>query len=211
MMHGILGRSRRRGRWGGSLAAAVLAGVVAGCAALGQLGALRHVDFELDRVAEVDLAGVRIDGKRSLQDLSVVEAARLATAVVAGSVPLTFVAHVDAQNPEGNATARLLAMRWTAYIEDRETVSGDLDREFELPAGTTVDVPVRVGLDLYHTFGGQANDLFRLAQSVAGVGAPTRVALRARPVVSTPLGPITYPGEITIVHRDVGGVREPSR
>ena len=40
----------------------------------------------------------------------------------------------------------------------------------------------------------------------AGLGSRrTEVALRAVPTIDTPLGPIQYPGAITIVRRAVGG------
>lgn len=173
-----------------------------GCASLRQVAALHQVDFALDRVAEIDLAGVRIDGKRSFQDLSVVDAARIAAAVLARDVPFSFVAHVGAQNPATNSvTARMLELSWTAYIENRATVSGGLGQEYLLPPGETVDIPVRIQMDLWQFFSGQADDLFRLARAVAGTGEPTSVSLKARPTIRTPIGPIHYPNEITIVSR----------
>src|SRR5262245_36190734 len=169
------------------------------------MAALAQVDFALDRVGDVRLAGISIAQKTSYRDFSLTEAAQLAAAVVGRNVPLSFVAHVGAENPGTNAvTARLLAMSWTAYIEDKQTVSGGTDREYELPPGQRVDLPLRVDLDLYDFFSGQAADFFRLAQSVAGSGQPTSVSLRARPSIQTALGPIEYPGEITILRREVG-------
>jgi len=119
----------RRRRVGVALCA--LTGLaLAGCASLRQIAALQQVDFALDRVAEIDLAGVRIDSKHSFQDLSVSEAARIGAAAIAHQVPFSFVAHVGAQNPASNTvTAHMLELSWTAYIENRATVSGRLDRE----------------------------------------------------------------------------------
>jgi hypothetical protein len=59
-------------------------------------------------------------------------------------------------------------------------------------------------LDLIRFFGSNARDLVELAAAVAGQGNK-EVALRARPTVTTPLGPITYPSEITILRQNVGG------
>jgi hypothetical protein len=167
--------------------------------------ALSQVDFALDRVAEIDLAGVRIDGRRSWQDLSVTEVSRITTAVLTRQVPFSFVAHVGAQNPATNSvTAHLLEMTWTAYIKDRATVFGSLDGEYELPPGQMVDVPVRVQMDVWRFFSGQAQDLFNLARAVAGIGEATVVSLKAKPTVQTAIGPIEFPNEITIVSRQVG-------
>jgi hypothetical protein len=183
----------------------VVAVFLCNCATLREIAALRQVDFALDRVGDVRLAGISIAGKTSYQDFSLTEAAQLASAVARRDVSLSFVAHVGAENPSTNAvTARLVAMLWTAYIEDRQTVSGGLDREYQLSPGQRVDLPLQVDLDLYDFYSGRAADLFQLARSVAGSGEPTTVSLRAKPTIQTAIGPIEYPGEITILRREVG-------
>jgi len=177
-----------------------------GCATLRQVAALGDVEFALDRVGEVELAGVRIGDRRSFADLSLGEAARITAAVASGAVPFSFAAHVGAENPATNSvSARLMQMRWTAVVDDRDTVSGVLDREYVLPPGQRVDIPLRVEMDLYDFFGGRAAEFFRIARAVSGGGEPARVSLRARPTVQTPLGPIQYPNDITIVSRTLGG------
>jgi hypothetical protein len=66
-------------------------------------------------------------------------------------------------------------------------------------------VPLDVSLNLVEFFQGSARDLVELALSLSGQGgAPKEVALRATPVVDTPLGPMRYPRPITIVSREVG-------
>jgi hypothetical protein len=45
--------------------------------------------------------------------------------------------------------------------------------------------------------------LMNLAFALGGIhGSPARVTLKATPTVDTFLGPITYPGEITIVDKE---------
>ena len=75
-----------------------------------------------------------------------------------------------------------------------------------LRPGAPTDVPITISLDLVDFFEANARDLVELALSLSGRGgAPKEVALRATPVVDTPLGPIRYPEPITIVSREVGG------
>jgi hypothetical protein len=195
----------RRGRR--IAAAAAIALILAACATLRGLRALRQVDFEVDRVASVRLAGVPFDRIRSASDVGMLDAARVAAAVVRRQVPLSFDLHLLGRNPaENRTTARLVRMRWILDLNGRETVSGTLDTVYTFAPGEVTDVRVPIALDLWQFFQGSAADALDLAAGLAGLGSRrTEVALRAVPTVDTPLGPIQYPGAITIVRRSVGG------
>lgn len=177
-----------------------------GCATLQQLAALRNVEFALDRVSDLRLAGVDLGGIQSVEDLSVMDAGRFAMAVSRNELPLEFNLHILAVNPDENGTdARLVQMDWTLLLQERETLSGVLDREIFLPPGQPIDVPLAISLDLMEFFQGNAQDLLELALSISDQGgAPKEVALKATPTIQTPLGPIRYPQPITILSREVG-------
>jgi hypothetical protein len=189
-----------------NMASVVLTVVVAGCATLQQIAALRSVDFQIDRVADVSLAGVNISGIRSYSDLGLSDAARVGSGVARGELPLAFRLHLLAENPaENSVTARLVRMRWTLFLEDTETVSGEIEQEYELPPGRPTDIPVQVELDLFDFFERSGPDLVDLALNLAGAGgAPKQVSVRASPTINTALGPITYPQPITIVSATMG-------
>jgi hypothetical protein len=197
--------ARRAGRR--LVAAATLALGLAACATVRGLLALRQVDFEVDRVAAVRLAGVSLDRIRSPSDVSVLDAGRVAAAVVRGQVPLSFDLHVLGRNPaENRTTARLVRMQWVLDLNGRETVSGALDTVYTFEPGGMTDVRIPVQLDLARFFQTSAADALDLALGLAGIGSRrTEVALRAVPTIDTPLGPIRYPNAITIVRRTVGG------
>lgn len=170
-----------------------------GCATLRSLRALSAVDFDLDRVGALHLAGVDLLRVRGFDDLSTGDAVRVLAALAGRELPLEIVLDVSAANPEGNPDARLLELDWTLFLRDRETVSGALDGAVALPAGETTRFPVRARLDLLEFFDGSARDLVDLAASLAGVGGePVSVRLEAIPGIDTPLGPIRYPRPITI-------------
>lgn len=177
------------------------------CATLQQIAALRSVDFQLDRLANVRVAGIDASRVSSYSDLSLVDATRVGAAIARRELPLSLQVHVRAENPADNpVTARLVRMQWTLLLEDTETISGLIDQEMELPPGQPRDIPVDISLDLFDFFERSGPDLFNLALNLVGVGTePTRVALRAMPTVNTALGPIQYPQPITIVDRQVGG------
>lgn len=170
-----------------------------GCATLQGLLALRDVDFSLDGVGEVRLAGVDLSRIQRYEDLTVLDAARVVTALTLGELPLELRLDVRADNPIGNPEARLLGLDWTLFLQDRETVGGGLPGAVTIPAEGSALVPLAVRLDLLEFFDGNARDLVNLALSLAGQEAPpTEIRLEALPTVETPLGPIRYPRPITI-------------
>lgn len=197
-------RLRRAALRGLTVAAATL--VVGACATLQQIAQLRNVDFDLRGMTNVVLAGVELDRIQSYEDLGVRDIGRLALAVSRKDMPLEFILDVGALNPADNEVdARMTRMDWTLFLDDRETVSGVVEEDFVLPPGEPRVLPIGIRLDLYDFFDGGAEDLTDFVLSLVGEGGQAReIALRATPVIDTPLGPIRYPRPVTIVSRTVG-------
>jgi hypothetical protein len=185
--------------------------LAASCAALQQIAALRQVDFDIDRVAAARLAGVDVQRLTSYEQLGPLDVARVGAAIARGELPFEFDLHLSALNPpDNNVAARLIQMDWTLLLEDRETISGRVDREIVMQPGVPHDIAIPIRLDLIDFFDTNARDLVDLALSVAGAGgSPRRVSLRAVPTIQTSLGPIRYPQPIVIVSRQVGGTWPP--
>lgn len=178
-----------------------------GCATVQQILALSQVDFSIVGADQGSLAGIDLGRLRSARDLTPGQLLSLATAVQSGRLPFSFTLHVAADNPADNGiVARLVQLDWTMFLEGRETVSGSLARDVLMPPGERTDVPLRIELDLRRFYEDNARDLADLAISLAGGsgGAPKQIELRARPTVQTEIGPIAYPGEISIVSATVG-------
>jgi hypothetical protein len=190
-----------RGRIVAAFSALLMLG---GCATLRQVAALRDVDFSLAGTSETTLAGIPIQSTRSFNDLSTLQVARLAAAIAQGTLPFQTVIQVEADNPANNVQARLLKLDWTLFLDDKKTVSGQLDQEYVLPPGKPVIVQVPVQLDLLQFFNDQLEGLVNLALAASGEGGSSRIRLEATPSIQTPLGPIRYPEPIRI-EKVVGG------
>ena len=188
------------------LLALVLLLPAAGCQTLREIASLRDVDFAIDRVAQIELAGVDLDRIRSYEDIRAQDVLRLTSALSRNELPLAFELHLEALNPEDNSVqARLVEMDWTLFLDDRETISGVFDQNLVLPPGTPTDVPIAIRLDLIDFFGENLRDLVDLALAVSGNGgAPKRIMLQATPTIDTAIGPIRYPNPIQIVSREIG-------
>ncbi len=180
--------------------------LLSGCKTLSEVAALRKVNFELDRVTEVRLAGIDVSRVRSYEDLGMMDVARLSAAVVSKKLPLDLVVHVRAENPPDNRVeARLARLDWTLLLDDQETVSGVYDEPVSFAPGEARDLPISVSVDLVQFFDRSAQDLVELALAIAGQGgAPKRISLKVVPTVDTPIGPIRYPEPLTIVSKEVG-------
>jgi hypothetical protein len=179
--------------------------VLTGCATLEQVVQVPQVEFYLDRASDAALAGIDLEGVRRVEDLRPGDYLTIADAVRRGSLPLRFDLHVGADNADARAyDLRLERLEWTLLLEERETVSGILERNIVLAPAATTDIPVPVELDLLDFFADGASDLVQLALRLTGSEAePARIKLRARPTLRTPFGPLRFPSEITIVDRDV--------
>jgi hypothetical protein len=174
--------------------------VSVGCATLEGLAALRHVQFAIDSIEQTRLAGVRIDQAGSYEDIGALGAAQIGVAAAQGRLPLSFVMQLGAENPSENpVAAQLVQLDWILLLDDTETIRGVFNDDRTIPPGQRVSLPLAMELDLMQFFQQSLPSLINLALAVAGE-SEQQVALRARPTIRTPLGPITYPGEITIRH-----------
>jgi hypothetical protein len=185
------------------------------CAMLGEmartLNNLERLQFRLQGVDDFSLAGIRISLKSQLRDFSVMDGIQLLAAFRAQRLMARFRLNVEALNPNDGSDgstrtiATLARFDWRLLIDDQPTVSGGIDRPLEIPGtGQSSLIPLRMEIDLYEYFGDNGyNDLLNLALALGGRrGDISRVALDARPSVSTPLGDIIWPERITIISRE---------
>ncbi len=192
--------------WGLLLALSLLVLNVAGCTTLREVSNLRKVKFQIDRVSNARLSGVRITDLQSYEDLGATDVLRLGSALSSGELPLSFTLHVRSTNPASNdVDARLTEMDWTLILEEKETVSGRFGREVVLPPGEPKDVSLQVELDLVRFFDDNLQGLVNLASAISGDAPPQTIKLRVQPTVNTAYGPVRYPSPITVVSKDVGG------
>lgn len=200
-----------------SLALVALIGVNA-CSSLtditNSLTSLQKMQFKVSGLTNMRLAGVDVSRVANPTKLGVADALALTSAFSRKSLPTTFTLNVDARNPNsgGKGTRSvpltLSGFEWQLLLDDKRTVSGDLERAIEIPgtsAATTI--PLAVSLDMYQFFADRGYDgIVNLALALGGVnGSTSKVKLDAKPTVGTPFGPMSYPGRITIVDTEFRG------
>ena len=172
---------------------------------------LSRCRFKLDAVRDLQLAGVALSGKSSV---GLAGGAAILAAYSAGSIPASFTLEVAAINPNDGtgggspATATLTGFAWTLILDSVTTVQGDIASPVTIPGtGQQTIIPLSVTIDMMKFFKEQGyRHIIDLGLALAGAkGSTSRIQLRARPTISTPIGPITYPGEIEIVDKEFRG------
>jgi hypothetical protein len=191
-----------------------LAGILLfqGCAALSDLASglanLQRLKFKIGSVRNFRLLGLDISGKSKLSEFSALDALRLVEAYRSKKLPVDFVVDVLAVNPNdgtggtSRTASTLTGLECRLLIDGKPTIVGNIDQAVEIPGtGQESVIHIRLSLDLLEFFGDKRyEDLIQMALAIGGQSqTPTRLSLDAQPTVSTPVGPMTYPGRITIV------------
>ncbi|MCL5991100.1 MAG: hypothetical protein M1419_03245 [Bacteroidetes bacterium] len=176
------------------------------------LADIQKLKFKLENVNGFRVAGIDVTNKKSINDFSMMDGLKLTQAFATKKFPAEFVLNVAAQNPNDGKTkgsrqanATITDFDWNLYIDDVKTINGNIANDVTVPGtGQSTIIPLSMGLDLYEFFGRQGYDkVINLALNIGGIGgSPTRLKLDARPTVTTPFGPISYPGRLTIVDKE---------
>lgn len=171
---------------------------------------LQRLEFKLDNVNNFRLAGVDLSNIKSVSDLSIMDGIKLTKAFADKKLPAQFVLNVAANNPNDGtggskqSAATLTSLDWKLYIDNKETIAGDINKDIVIPGtGQSETIPLVMNIDLYQFFGNKGyEDIINLALAIGGQGgSASRLKLDARPTVKTPVGNINYPNRITIVDK----------
>uniref|UniRef100_A0A832DEF7 Late embryogenesis abundant protein LEA-2 subgroup domain-containing protein n=1 Tax=Ignavibacterium album TaxID=591197 RepID=A0A832DEF7_9BACT len=169
---------------------------------------LSRLQFKLGEVNSFRVNDLDISNKSSLNDFNATDLIKLTTSFTQGKLPVSFVLNVDAKNPNdgtggyARTDATLKSFKWRLFIDDKETISGDIDSPVTVPGtGEITKIPLRVNIDLLQFFKDQGFErVINLALTLGGEnGSTSKITLYATPTVSTPIGNITYPGELKII------------
>jgi hypothetical protein len=178
------------------------------CSVVKGLLDLQKIQFKLDNVYNFRVANIGIDKKKSIKDFSISDGLNLMNAFKNKKLPADFILNVAAKNPNDGSggvkstVATLTSFDWKLYIDNVETIAGNIAEPVKIPGtGQTEIIPLTMSLDLFKFFGDRGYEgIINLAMALGGVnGSSAKLKLDAKPTVSTPIGPIPYPGRITIV------------
>jgi LEA14-like dessication related protein len=172
---------------------------------------LQRVEFKLGDVSNFNVAGLPLSNKSKISDFGLRDAAKLTSAFAKKQLPASFTLGLNAKNPnDGSNTsvktkATISNIDWVLYIDEVKTINGIINDNIVVPeSGQTTTIPLNMNLDLYDFFGNKGYDrLINLALAIGGVnGSSSKIKLDISPTISTAIGPIKYPGRITVVNTE---------
>ncbi len=174
---------------------------------------IQRLQFKLDRVTGMNVAGVNLSNIGSISNLSLLDAANLLSNFSQGKLPVSFTLNVLAKNPNDgtggtkNTSAVIKNLAWRLFLDNKETITGNIGGITVPGVGQASNIPIGMSLDLVKFFKDTGYEsLLNLALAIGGKnGSASKVTLKATPTVDTVLGPITYPGEIEIVDHEFRG------
>lgn len=169
---------------------------------------LSRLQFKVGEINGFKVNNIDITNKSSLTDFSPTDVLALTSSFSQGKLPVSFVLNVDTKNPNdgtggyARTDATLKSFKWRLFIDDTETISGDIDSPVTVPGtGEVTKIPLRINVDLFQFFKNQGFDkVINLALTLGGKNSTTsKITLYATPTVSTIFGDIKYPGELKII------------
>jgi hypothetical protein len=178
------------------------------CSVYESMTNLSRLQFKVGNVNGFQINGISISNKSKLNDFNPLDILNISTAFAKGTLPASFVLNVDAKNPNDGtggypkSDATLQGFKWRLFLDDKETISGDIDNPVTIPGtGDVTTIPLRINIDLMKFFNDKGYEsLINLALALGGTqGSSSKVTLYATPTVSSPFGNITYPGELKLV------------
>ena len=169
------------------------------CTSVREMSALRACAFRLEGADHFLLAGTSLDGVHSLQDLGFINTARIMEEASRGKMPVQFDVHVLASNPNASVAA-VNTLAYKVILDDAEILDGQVDQRIELPAKSTLDIPIKVTADLFKVMQGKsAQAMINLILNLWGEGkTASHLKVKVKPTILVGKKPIKYPGYITL-------------
>ena len=178
------------------------------CSVYETLTNVSRLKFKVGAVNGFAINGVSITGKSKLADFGALDLLKLTSGFAQGSLPASFVLNVDAKNPNDGtggykkSDATIQNFKWRLFLDDKETISGELDQPLTIPGtGEVSTIPLKINIDLMKFFKDKGYEsIVNLALALGGAqGSSSKITVYATPTVSSPFGNITYPGELKLV------------
>lgn len=178
------------------------------CSVYETLTNISRLKFKVGAVSGFQLSGISISNKSKLSDFNAGDLLKLTSSFAGGTLPASFILNVEAKNPNDGTggyrrtDATLQNFKWRLFLDDKETISGDIDQPITVPGtGEITNIPLRINIDLMKFFKDKGYEsIINLALALgANNSSSSKITLFATPTVSSPFGNITYPGELKIV------------
>jgi LEA14-like dessication related protein len=172
----------------------------AGCDVAKQIGGaynLTQCKFNYNSITNLFLSGT--DLSKGLTAANILQLTSLLTGNVPSSLPLDFTLNLNVSNPNQSA-ASLSGLQYVLTIDDVQFTTGSIDQAFNVSAGETQVLPLRIGLDLVSLLKGESKDaILTVIKNFVGIGSrKSNVSFQLKPTFDIGGYPLTSPSYIPV-------------
>jgi len=155
--------------------------------------------FKLDRVENINLAGVNVQKMKNYSELDFMDIAKLTSALTSGNLPLNFTLNMKVDNPN-HKQAAMNQFDWILLIDDIEMNRGVVNQRVEIPSGGDAILPLHMTMNLKEVLKGKTlKSLVNFGLNLADAsGTSSRITIKAKPTIVIGGRAISYPDYITI-------------
>ncbi len=181
----------------------ILTMLFSSCGVLQQVAEMKtfaKCEFLIKNVENLQLAGINIQNKNKLSDISFLDAAKIAAAFAGGKLPLNFTLNISVKNPN-SSPASMNKMDWILFIDDIEMTRGTSSQRVQIAANNGIsNFPLQMEVDILKALSSEsAEAITNFGFNLSGTGdQPTRIMIKVKPSVFIGTKMITYPGYITV-------------
>lgn len=184
---------------------------VSGCSIFRTIENVSRLKYKIQNASDYKVAGISVGDKKSIKDFKALEALKITSSVVKGTLPVTFTVYIEAKNPNDGTGGyprtdlSIESFPWRLFINDNETVTGNIGEPVFVPGkGESTIIPINIEFDIVKNVKEKnIDDIIALALQLGGIQKSTSsLKILVKPVIGTPLGNITYPDEITVVDKN---------
>lgn len=186
------------------LLALLLAIATPSCDVLEQTAQVQRLSlctFDVTGVDNIRLAGVNLRQGMSYSDLNAAQVMSLTGALFNRNLPLEFNLNVKVDNPNDKPAA-MNRMEYNILLDGMQLVAGAVDDRYEVPAGASTTIPMRLQLELFEALSGESGDaLVNLAFKLTGNESnPSELLFRVKPYIRVGGRELAYPGYLNVNH-----------
>jgi hypothetical protein len=184
---------------------------VSGCSIFRTIENVSRLKYKIQNASDYKIAGISIGDKKSIKDFKALEALKITSSVMKGTLTVTFTVYIEAKNPNDGTGGyprtdlSIQSFPWRLFINDNETVTGNIGEPVFVPGkGESTIIPINVEFDIAKNVKEKnIDDIIALTLQLGGIQKSTsNLKILVKPVIGTPLGNITYPDEITVVDKN---------
>src|SRR4030043_1795378 len=174
--------------------------ILTSCLTLGELISFTKCEFRMKNIQQIQLAGVNLEGKSSVNDFKISDMATFTQYALRGTLPLEMVLQIEAKNPNQQSAA-INKVEWIAYLDDFELITGLIKDRVVVPPNDGVGlIALHIRFDLRKAVESSAGSaIANLALKNMNIGEQeSRFSVKIKPTILIGSFALDYPGYVKI-------------